>query len=126
MLRHALRFSRVLPRSITVLPVVTLRRGLQTKCDIEHPIYNPTAEHLSLRHSVRKFAETKVAEQAAKYDKLGEMNKELFRECGELGILGVTIPEKDGGAGMDATAATIIHHELSKYDPGKVAPESFR
>ena len=32
--------------------------------------------------------------------------------------MGVTIPEAAGGAGMDATAACIVHHELSKYDPG--------
>lgn len=35
-----------------------------------------------------------------------------------MGLLGVTIPADDGGAGMDATAATIVHHELSKFDPG--------
>ena len=30
-------------------------------------------------------------------------------------MLGITVPERDGGAGMDAVAACIVHHELSKY-----------
>src|SRR5690606_38225125 len=41
-----------------------------------------------------------------------------FRKLGDLGLLGITVPEQDGGAGMDAVAAVIVHHELSKYDPG--------
>jgi isovaleryl-CoA dehydrogenase len=41
-----------------------------------------------------------------------------MRKLGELGCLGITIPEEDGGAGMDTTAAVIVHHELSKSDPG--------
>jgi isovaleryl-CoA dehydrogenase len=47
-----------------------------------------------------------------------ELNKELFLELGKLGLLGITVPAEDGGAGMDALAAVIVHHELSKYDPG--------
>ena len=42
---------------------------------------------------------------------------DLFRKVGEEGWL-ITIPEDDGGLGMDATAAVIVHHELSKSDPG--------
>lgn len=42
----------------------------------------------------------------------------LLRKLGELGLLGITIPHEDGGAGMDAVAAVIAHHELAKYDPG--------
>jgi isovaleryl-CoA dehydrogenase len=46
------------------------------------------------------------------------MNVPLFRKLGELGLLGVTVPEEYGGSGMDATAATIVHEELSSSDPG--------
>jgi isovaleryl-CoA dehydrogenase len=42
----------------------------------------------------------------------------LLRRLGELGSLGITVPEADGGAGLDAVAAVIVHHELAKYDPG--------
>merc|ERR1719451_175992 len=46
------------------------------------------------------------------------MNVPLFRKLGELGLLGVTVPEEYGGSGMDATAAVIVHEELSASDPG--------
>jgi isovaleryl-CoA dehydrogenase len=81
-------------------------------------LFNPTEEHRMLREMVAEFTATEVEPQAAEYDEKGVLNVELFRRAGELGLLGVTIPEEDGGAGMDATAAVIVHHELSKSDPG--------
>jgi isovaleryl-CoA dehydrogenase len=81
-------------------------------------LFNPTEEHRMLRDMVAEFARNEVAPQAEEQDKLGHMNVPLFRKLGELGLLGITIPEEDGGAGLDATAAVIVHEELSKYDPG--------
>jgi isovaleryl-CoA dehydrogenase len=81
-------------------------------------LFNPTEEHEMLRQMVAEFSRTKVDPQAAKHDELGELNVELFRELGDLGLLGITVPEEHGGAGMDAIAAVIVHHEMSKYDPG--------
>ena len=42
----------------------------------------------------------------------------LFRRLGDLGVLGITVPERFGGAGMDAVAAVIVHEELAAADPG--------
>lgn len=81
-------------------------------------LYNPTAEHAQLRKMIAEFSKQEVEPQAAKHDQLGVLNVDLFRKLGELGVLGITVPERDGGAGMDAVAACIVHHELSKYDPG--------
>jgi isovaleryl-CoA dehydrogenase len=67
---------------------------------------------------VAEFTRNEVEPQAARHDELGVLNMELFRQLGELGLLGITIPEEDGGAGMDTTAAVIVHHELSKSAPG--------
>jgi isovaleryl-CoA dehydrogenase len=83
-----------------------------------HDLFDPTEEHRMLREMVRDFTTREVEPQAAKHDTLGTLNVELFRKLGELGLLGITIPQEDGGAGMDATAAVIVHHELSKSDPG--------
>ncbi|OGQ91298.1 MAG: isovaleryl-CoA dehydrogenase [Deltaproteobacteria bacterium RIFOXYA12_FULL_58_15] len=80
--------------------------------------YNPTQEHSLLRETVAQFAVEKVAPQAEEHDVSGTMNLALFRDLAELGLLGVTVDEEDGGAGLDATAAVIVHHELAKYDPG--------
>ncbi len=81
-------------------------------------LFEPTEEHAMLRDMVRSFTEDQVEPQAAKYDQLGKLNVELFRELGELGLLGITIPEAYGGAGMDSVAAVIAHHEISRSDPG--------
>jgi isovaleryl-CoA dehydrogenase len=81
-------------------------------------LYNPTETHAALRDSIAKFAKEKVAPQAREYDQTMNFNRTLFKELADLGACGVTIPEEDGGLGLDTTAAVIIHHELSRYDPG--------
>jgi len=81
-------------------------------------LFDPTEEHAALREMVAQFTKEQVEPQAAKHDELGELNVELFRQLGDLGLLGITIPEEYGGSGMDTTAAVIVHHELSKSDPG--------
>lgn len=79
---------------------------------------NPTEEHSLLRKMVRDFTREVVEPQAEEHDLQGKLNVELLRKVGELGLLGVTVPSEHGGAGMDSVAAVIVHHELSKSDPG--------
>ncbi len=79
---------------------------------------NPSEEHLMLREMIRDFVQEFVEPQAHEYDKKEQFNIELFRELGELGLLGITVPEQYGGAGLDAVAATIAHEELSYSDAG--------
>jgi isovaleryl-CoA dehydrogenase len=67
---------------------------------------------------VRDFAASEVEPQAERFDQRQEMNRPLFNRLGELGLLGITVPESHGGAGMDTVAAVIAHHELAKVDPG--------
>jgi isovaleryl-CoA dehydrogenase len=81
-------------------------------------LFNPSETHRMLRQMVADFAASEVDPQAAEHDARGVLNLPLFRRLGELGLLGITIPEEDGGAGLDAVAAVIVHHELAKYDPG--------
>lgn len=81
-------------------------------------LFNPTEEHAMLRSMVREFVTAEVEPQAEKYDREEKFNLELFRKLGELGLLGITVPEEFGGAGMDAVAAVIAHEELSASDPG--------
>ncbi len=82
------------------------------------PLYNPSEEHAALRESVARWALANLDEQADEHDAVEEFNIGLFRRMAqELGIFGVTVPEEAGGLGMDATAAVIIHEELSRFDP---------
>lgn len=81
-------------------------------------LYNPTPEHAMLRETVRSFVKTEVEPQAHEHDKKERFNLPLFRKLGDLGLLGITVPETYGGSGMDAVAASIVHEELSYSDPG--------
>ena len=79
---------------------------------------NPSEEHQMLREMIRDFVQEFVEPQAHEYDKKEQFNIDLFRELGNLGLLGITVPEEYGGAGLDAVAATIAHEELSYSDSG--------
>jgi isovaleryl-CoA dehydrogenase len=90
--------------------------GVATSLD--EALLNPTEEHRLLRQTVRDFVREEVEPQAEEHDRKGALNRALLRKSGELGLLGVTIPEESGGAGMDAIAAVIAHEELAWSDPG--------
>jgi isovaleryl-CoA dehydrogenase len=81
-------------------------------------LFDPSEEHAMLRQTVAELARREVDPQAAEHDEKGVLNVALFRKLGDLGLLGITVGEDDGGAGMDTVAAVIVHHELAKYDPG--------
>jgi isovaleryl-CoA dehydrogenase len=81
-------------------------------------LLHPTEEHTLLREMVAKFTREEIEPQAEDYDQKGSLNLELLRKAGDLGLLGITVPAEDGGAGMDAVAAVIAHHEMAKSDPG--------
>ena len=70
-------------------------------------IFNPTPEHLQLREMVRAFTEKKVAPQALESDREERFNLSLFRELGELGLLGLTAPESVGGMAVSYTHLTL-------------------
>ena len=84
----------------------------------EFDLFNPTEEHRMLREMVRSFVRSELEPQAQEFDKKEEFNLPLFRKLGELGLLGITVPEEFGGSGLDATAACLVHEELSYCDPG--------
>jgi isovaleryl-CoA dehydrogenase len=86
--------------------------------DAFQELENPTEEHQLLRQMVRSFVAERVEPQAEEHDREAKLNVELMRACGELGLLGITVPSDCGGAGMDITGAVIVHHELAKSDPG--------
>ncbi len=84
----------------------------------EYDLYNPSSEHAMIRETVRNFVREEVEPQALEFDRAEKFNVALFRKLGELGLLGITVPEEFGGAGQDAIAAVIAHEELSASDPG--------
>jgi alkylation response protein AidB-like acyl-CoA dehydrogenase len=73
-------------------------------------------DHRMLRDTVRAFCEEKVRPQARQWDETGEFPFEVVRELGEMGCMGVTVPEELGGAGMDPLALAIVIEEIARQD----------
>ena len=81
-------------------------------------LYEPTPDHALLAQTLREFVEREVEPQAHAADRDEHFNRELFRRAGELGLLGLTLPEAYGGSGLDAVAAVQVSEILSTSDPG--------
>jgi isovaleryl-CoA dehydrogenase len=81
-------------------------------------LFAPTEEHRILASTLQDFVEKEVEPQADEYNRDEKFNRRLFRQVGELGLLGLTVPEEHGGAGQDAVAAVMVHEALSTADPG--------
>jgi alkylation response protein AidB-like acyl-CoA dehydrogenase len=73
-------------------------------------------EQQMTRDMVRSFAEERVAPGAADRDRTGDFPTELIREIGELGLLGMFVPEEYGGAGMDVFSYLLAVEELARAD----------
>jgi isovaleryl-CoA dehydrogenase len=77
-----------------------------------------TPEERELQKTCRDFARAEIAPMAEKLDTEEKFNLKAFRGMGELGVLGITADPDYGGAGLGATAATIVMEEFGKADPG--------
>ncbi|MAZ74537.1 MAG: acyl-CoA dehydrogenase [Deltaproteobacteria bacterium] len=67
-----------------------------------------------LRETVREFAAKEIAPIAAEIDRSNEFPTHLWRKLGNLGLLGITIPEEYGGSGMSYLAHMVAVEEISR------------
>jgi butyryl-CoA dehydrogenase len=75
-------------------------------------------EHRMIIDGAKKFAEKELAPVAAELDEKQEVNIKALKELGELGYLGMTVPEEYGGTGAGAVAYAGAMVEFSKVDAG--------
>ncbi len=68
----------------------------------------------ALRDTVRSFAQSEIAPRAAEIDRSDQFPMDLWRKMGDLGVLGITVPEAHGGAGMGYLAHMIAMEEISR------------
>jgi glutaryl-CoA dehydrogenase (non-decarboxylating) len=75
-----------------------------------------TEEHQMVRKMVREFAEKEIAPKIKELDRKQEYDRSVLMKMGQQGILGICIPVKYGGAGMDYISLAIACEELERVD----------
>ena len=78
--------------------------------------FSLTSEHQMTRQMVREFAEREVAPTIKEFDRAHEVNLDAVHRMAELGILGICIPTRYGGAGMDYVCLGLACEELERVD----------
>ncbi len=71
-----------------------------------------------VRKAAAEFAEKELAPHVAAWDRDSTFPRDAFRRAGELGFLGVLVPEAYGGAGLGYVEYACILEEIAKVDPG--------
>ena len=80
------------------------------------PIFPLSDEHKMLRDAARDFAQKEIAPVAAEFDESGDFPHATIKKMGELGFMGIEMPEQYGGAGMDTLAYVLALEEICKVD----------
>lgn len=82
----------------------------------ELALYPLSDEHKMIRDTARDFAQKEIVPIAAEFDESGEFPHKTIQKMGEMGFMGIEIPEEYGGAGMDTLAYVLALEEISKAD----------
>lgn len=77
-----------------------------------------TAEHERFRESVRRFMEEEIAPHADEWEAARRIPRSAWRRLGEMGLLGIHLPEAYGGAGADIFYSMIFLEELARSRMG--------
>ena len=75
-----------------------------------------TDDQVAIRDAVRDFAQERIRPQAAAFEAAGGYPPELFRELGDMGLMGMTVPAELGGAGADYVSYALALIELAAAD----------
>jgi len=75
-----------------------------------------TAEQESLRREIRAFAAKEILPHVMEWDEHGEFPHEVVKKMGEMGLMGVVVPEELGGSGLGYVEYVLAIEELSRVD----------
>ncbi|KAK4686481.1 isovaleryl-CoA dehydrogenase, partial [Tremellales sp. Uapishka_1] len=110
--------ARLVERVPRLMKKTTLPRLVKTPCrpysSYNSAIAGLTTEQEEFRQVVSDFAQKEIAPRAAEIDKTNKMPADIFPKLGDMGLLGVTVPEKWGGLGLGYFEHTIAMEELSR------------
>ena len=73
-------------------------------------------EQQLLRKTVRQFVDQEIIPYIAKWEEQGAFDKSIWKRLADLGLMGVCVPEKYGGSGMDYNSLAIVCEELERGD----------
>ncbi len=79
-------------------------------------IFELTEDQKLIQQSAREFAEQEIAPTAMQRDKSGEFPADIIKQLGEMGFMGMMVPQEYGGAGLDAVSYALAIMEISKVD----------
>ncbi len=82
----------------------------------EQGLFSLTDEHEMIRQAANDFAQNEIAPIAAEFDESGEFPYKTIKKMGEMGFMGIEVPEQYGGAGMDTLAYVLALEEICKAD----------
>jgi alkylation response protein AidB-like acyl-CoA dehydrogenase len=80
--------------------------------------FSLTAEQREIQALAREFADAEIVPNAAAWDREHRFPRELFGKLGEIGLMGVCVPQEHGGAGADFVSYVLVLEELSRGDAG--------
>jgi citronellyl-CoA dehydrogenase len=80
-----------------------------------------TAEHELFRQTVRKFVQEELAPRAREFDRMGRIDKSLYKKMGDLGMLGLRYDPKWGGSGLDWSYTAVMFEEIARCDNAGVS-----
>lgn len=76
-----------------------------------------TENQIFIRDTIKDFAENNIRPVIMKYDESQEFPMEIMKQLGDLGFLGILVPDEFGGAGLGYVEYALIIEEISKVDP---------
>src|SRR5262249_56628854 len=94
------------------------RRPAPPPCADDMTPHELPADQRETRALARRYADEEIAPHAARWDREHHFPKEVFGHLGELGLMGVCVPEEHGGAGADFLSYCLVLEELSRADAG--------
>ncbi len=83
--------------------------------------FSLTDQQQAVRKTSREFAETEIDPVAREHEESGEWPREVWEKAVDAGLIGVSIPEAYGGAGMGQVEACIFAEEFARADAGMLA-----
>jgi alkylation response protein AidB-like acyl-CoA dehydrogenase len=82
----------------------------------QNELFPLTEEHKMIRQAARDFAQNEIVPIAPEFDESGEFPLKTIRKMGEMGFMGLEVPEQYGGAGMDTLSYVLALEEICKAD----------